>query len=58
VIGLAGARRTRVDARSKGTQQRLGIAQALVEAPKVLLLDEAMNGLEQRLAQGGRVQGR
>src|SRR6266511_5686636 len=33
LVGLADARNTRVEAMSKGMQQRLGIAQALVGAP-------------------------
>ena len=40
LVGLADATRTRVEAMSKGMQQRLGIAQALVGGPRVLLLDD------------------
>ncbi|TVT29408.1 ABC transporter ATP-binding protein [Salinicoccus cyprini] len=46
LVGLENAIQTKVGKYSLGMRQRLGIAQALLHSPSVLILDEPTNGLD------------
>lgn len=49
--GLADVKEQSLNALSKGYQQRVGIAQAIVHAPKLIILDEPTVGLDPSQAQ-------
>ncbi len=45
-VGLIGARKTELRKYSKGMLQRMGVAQAILHDPELLVLDEPMSGLD------------
>lgn len=47
-VGLCAEKDKKVKKYSMGMRQRLGIAQALMENPPVIILDEPMNGLDEQ----------
>jgi ABC-2 type transport system ATP-binding protein len=53
-VGLSGRERDRVEGYSKGMKQRLMVARALVNRPKILFLDEPTDGLDPASAENIR----
>lgn len=53
-VGLDPGNKKPVGKYSLGMRQRLGIAQAIMERPRLLVLDEPMNGLDNRGAENMR----
>ena len=48
LVGIDYAAERKAGKYSLGMKQRLGIAQAIMEDPELIILDEPMNGLDQR----------
>ena len=46
LVGLSKEKHKKIDALSKGYRQRVGLAQAIIHDPEVLILDEPISGLD------------
>ncbi len=54
LVGLDGWGKSRISKYSKGMVQRLGLAQAMLHSPKLLVLDEPTDGLDPKARAGVR----
>lgn len=53
-VGLDPYDKKHVEKYSLGMRQRLGLAQAIMEDPDILILDEPMNGLDKTRSTGNK----
>lgn len=56
LVNLEGYENREIDSLSGGQQQRIAIARALVNEPKVLLLDESLSALDSKLRKGMQIE--